>query len=663
MSKYSTTTHPTKQLLQAFGLGQLSAPEQAELEKHIAECDVCCASLHDLPNDTLIERLRVGKTDPNISQAWPRVASANPSRAELRIPKDLLDHPRYRILKQLGAGGMGVVYQAEHRMMERQVALKVISRQLMNNPQAVDRFRQEVKAAGKLSHTNIVTAYDAEQAGDLHFLVMEYVDGVNLLDQVEKRGPLSVRNAANFIRQAALGLQHAADQGMVHRDIKPHNLMLTRDLRVKILDFGLSRFARENTVDAPLINPDNPTATAVASLTTAGMAIGTPDYIAPEQATDSRSSDIRADIYSLGCTFYFLLCGRPPFSQGTAAERIHAHLHTTPISIREIRPEIPEEIAAIISRMLAKDPQARYQKPSEVAQALAEFSKTRVVTETPKPDLAIFAELPNPTTALPSPAVKNTATAKPWSRLPMAMMIGSGTLLVLLLAMLATSRLGSSKDKLSVQKPSPPLVKALPVTPPPSVTPLILKNLRVLFVVPFENFWYQDYAKVNTQLAAKGIQDITIASKKTGYCQPGQDMRGGTQAIHASLALDQVDPNRFDVAIVIGANPLASTEYIANDQQRQIVKNFVNELLLRKKWVLGICGGNAILAETGILRDRPAAWNQYIPQPILKNSGAKWNYKQPVVSLGNYGVITAKDEDCAAELINTLINSLPESSQ
>ena len=171
-------------------------------------------------------------------------------------PKELADHPRYRVLGLLGAGGMGAVYKAEHRLMERPVALKVIRRGLTDDPAAAERFRREVKAAARLSHPHIVRAYDAEQAGDLHFLVMEFVEGTDLARLVAGQGPLPVARACEYARQAALGLQHAFEHGMVHRDIKPQNLMLTPDGQVKVLDFGLARFVSESAPSPPTPSPE-----------------------------------------------------------------------------------------------------------------------------------------------------------------------------------------------------------------------------------------------------------------------------------------------------------------------------------------------------------------------------------------------------------------------
>ncbi len=290
------------------------------------------------------------------------------------LPAELANHARYRILGLLGVGGMGAVYKAEHRVMQRMVAIKVINRNLMQQAASVERFQREVKGAAKLSHPNIVTAYDTEQAGNVHFLVMEFVEGVSLARQVKMRGPMSIVHACHFIRQAALGLQHAHELGMVHRDIKPHNLMLTRKGQVKILDFGLARFAREST--------------PAAELTQEGAVVGTPDYIAPEQALQPQNADIRADIYSLGCTMYFILTGQPPFLTGTCMQKLMAHAERMPPPVHELRPEVPKDLAAVVERMMAKNPANRYQTPAEVAQALAPFiRKSGVSANEPPPGL------------------------------------------------------------------------------------------------------------------------------------------------------------------------------------------------------------------------------------------------------------------------------------
>ncbi len=353
--------HPRPDVLAAFGAGQLEETASAEIAAHLAQCSTCLSALEELPDDAFITRLRASSGET--PEPRPDTASADEPVA---VPPALADHPRYRVIGWLGAGGMGTVYKAEHRVMQRPVALKVIDPRLIDKPAAVERFHREVLAAARLTHPNIVTAHDADQAGATHFLVMEFIDGTNLTRLVSERGPLAVATACNYVRQAALGLQHAFEQGMVHRDIKPHNLVLTGasgptgDLgTIKILDFGLARFVSEN---AP-----------AEDVTEVGTLMGTPDYIAPEQANDCHGADIRADIYSLGCTLYFLLTGRPPFGGGTALEKLVAHLQRKPMPLTERRQDVPPELARVIERMMAKDPARRYQTPAEVAAALAPF--------------------------------------------------------------------------------------------------------------------------------------------------------------------------------------------------------------------------------------------------------------------------------------------------
>ncbi len=282
------------------------------------------------------------------------------------MPPELANHSKFRILKELGRGGMGVVYKAENRFMEMTVALKVINKSLLDNPAALERFDREVRAAAKLVHPHIVRALDAERAGELRLLVMEFVEGASLFDVLKKKGPLPIPHACHYARQAALGLQHAHEQGMVHRDIKPHNLMLTPRGQVKILDFGLARLASEQKRGG--------------GLTRTGDFMGTPDYVAPEQAMDASQADIRADIYSLGCTLYALLTGRPPFQEDSVVNLVLAHIQKEPVSLSQLRSDIPAELSAVVDRMLTKDPAQRFQTPLEVAQALAPFCKT-----SPKP--------------------------------------------------------------------------------------------------------------------------------------------------------------------------------------------------------------------------------------------------------------------------------------
>jgi serine/threonine protein kinase len=303
----------------------------------------------------------------------------------------------YRVLERLGEGGMGQVFKARHQRLERVVALKLIRKDLLADPEIVARFYREIQIISGLEHPNIILAYDAGPLGATHFLAMEYVEGTDLQRMVKQTGPLPLAQACDYVRQAALGLQYAHEKGLVHRDIKPSNLMvvsgqcsvvsktvaataapLTNDhlplTIVKILDLGLARLQRN------AVNQD-PGLGATHTLTpVGGVMLGTPDYAAPEQALDFHQADIRADIYSLGCTFFFLLTGQPPFADGTILQRLWRHQQAEPPPLDQFRPDIPAELAAILGRMLAKRPEDRYQSPAEVATALEPFLTLQTAT-------------------------------------------------------------------------------------------------------------------------------------------------------------------------------------------------------------------------------------------------------------------------------------------
>jgi serine/threonine protein kinase/WD40 repeat protein len=273
---------------------------------------------------------------------------------------DLLLGP-YRILDRLGAGGMGQVFKAYHVSMDRIIALKLIPRDRVSDPTALARFNREVRAVAKLSHPNIVIAFEVNQSGQTPYLAMEYVAGIDLARLVQQSGPLPIPRACEYVRQAAAGLQHAHEKGLVHRDIKPGNLIVARPNGdaapvIKILDFGLARFESESG--------------QAARLTQLGKVVGTVDYVAPEQAENARTADIRADIYSLGCTLFYLLTGMPPFQGDDLVEKLGARLQGNAPLVRESRPEVSPALEGILAKMLARNPNDRYQMPGDVAKAL-----------------------------------------------------------------------------------------------------------------------------------------------------------------------------------------------------------------------------------------------------------------------------------------------------
>jgi eukaryotic-like serine/threonine-protein kinase len=269
---------------------------------------------------------------------------------------------KYKVLEKLGSGGMGAVYLCEHKLMRRRVAVKVLPTAKASDDSSLQRFYREARAVAALDHPNIVHAYDIDQDEQLHFLVMEYVDGASFQELVKASGPLDIGRACHYIRQAARGLDHASSKaGIVHRDIKPGNILVDRVGVVKILDMGLARFFNDED--------DNVTKNFDETV------LGTADYLAPEQAVDSHSVDIRADIYSLGATFYFLLCGRTPFGDGTVAQKLIWHQSRQPKPVTEFRKDVPPDLSALLLKMMAKLPDDRFQTPMELADALEPFTR------------------------------------------------------------------------------------------------------------------------------------------------------------------------------------------------------------------------------------------------------------------------------------------------
>jgi serine/threonine protein kinase len=339
---------------------------------------------------------------------------------------------KYKVLERLGSGGMGSVYLCEHKLMRRRVAVKVLPTAKADDPSSLERFYREARAVAALDHPNIVRAYDIDQDDNLHFLVMEYVDGASLQEVIKKTGAMDVSRAAHYIRQAAQGLQHAHETaGLVHRDIKPGNILVDRNGTVKILDMGLARFFHDEEDILTKKYDEN--------------VLGTADYLAPEQALDSHAVDIRADIYSLGATFYFCLTGRTPFSEGTVAQKLIWHQTRQPKTIVSIRPEVPEGLIAVIDKMMAKEAGQRYQTPQAVMDALVPWTQSPVA---PPPDeemphlcpAALGATVSEPAPAastvpsapgMPSPSPKKNwqVSGSPTSRTPEAAPgRGTGTL-------------------------------------------------------------------------------------------------------------------------------------------------------------------------------------------------------------------------------------------
>src|SRR5580704_14359463 len=397
----TASLHPADETLVSYGLGKLDETVAGTVSQHLEQCAPCRQRVAELSGDSFVGRLRQAQPrrdeapvrpktiveaepydraragDPG-KQALEERASSMPSLRVMSLevggslPPELVNHPQYEIIRELGRGGMGVVYLARNKLMDRLEVLKLLSQEMLGKPERVERFLREIQAAAKLHHPNVVAAYTAFPMGKMLVFAMEYVGGDDLAKRVRARGPLPVLNACYFAYQTAQGLQHAHKRGMIHGDIKPGNLILSRQGKkgtVKILDFGLAKVTSEQKIDG--------------TLTQQGQMLGTPDYIAPEQTLDAQKADIRSDIYSLGCTLYHLLTGNPPFSGNTLYAVLQAHHATEARMVNLVRPEVPVELAAVVAKMMAKEPNRRYQTPTEAAQALKPFLKPRGLTSRP----------------------------------------------------------------------------------------------------------------------------------------------------------------------------------------------------------------------------------------------------------------------------------------
>ena len=289
------------------------------------------------------------------------------------LPPELHNHPDYEVVREIGRGGMGVVYLARHRSLDRYEALKILNASTSQSGLAAARFLQEIRSAARVSHTHIVTTYTAFPIGVGFCHAMQFIEGESVADMVRRKGPLPSARAAYYAQQVLWGLQHAHEEGMVHRDIKPSNLMVERRGKrhaIKILDFGLAKAVSEGTgTDL--------------GLTGEGAMLGTPLYMAPEQARDARTADIRADMYSLGCTLFYMLTGHPPFVRVGAAEVIAAHQLTPPPRADQVNSECPPALADLIFRLMSKKPEERFATPGDAAAQMGPFVRPDAMPSMP----------------------------------------------------------------------------------------------------------------------------------------------------------------------------------------------------------------------------------------------------------------------------------------
>jgi serine/threonine-protein kinase len=654
-----TEAHPDPRTLAAFARGDLPPDELAAVAEHVNGCDTCCAVLRDTPDDSLVGLARAAAADTPTDQGTvPPLALP----VDDPVPPQLADHPRYRVSGQLGAGGMGVVYKAHDRIMDRVVVLKVMAPHLIARAGALDRFHREVKVAARLNHPNIVTAYDAGEAGGLHFLVMEYVEGVSLERYVSRKGPLPVVEAAKVARQVAQGLQHAAEMKMVHRDIKPANLMVTRKGQVKILDFGLARFARTAT-EGEAVGPDQSPPTAVNQL------MGTPDYLSPEQARSSPDIDIRSDLYSLGATLYFLLTGSVPFPHATTLiDKLLAHTEEQPAAVWKLRPEVPAGLAAVIDKLMAKNRADRFTTPAEAAAALAPYAKATdphlaaptappapapgtvpippTVPGAPPPpgaadDVFAFtdesdARVPDGPTPVP-PARRTAAGRSGWSG--QRKMLAGFAALGLLVGVALAVRSGNKPTppnpdgEKSAAKAADPSAKTSPGkrAGPPPLNPWRGEGpMKVLLVLPERGLWFADYRNV------KGAVEKLKGTAVTAAAGPGParlvshpDNRGPPVPIDVRLTAD-MDLTEYAAVAFVGYDV---SEYVGETPGGRAAREVMRRMIEADRFVCGVCTGQRVLAETGLLRGRQAAYNREVADAFpTGRSGIAWQSDGAVLS-------------------------------
>ncbi len=371
---------PSREVLVGYRSGQLDDTSSRAVCDHVATCLSCQAALQSMVDPSEVPHSVVRSHSPRqaVDESTDATSAATTGPGSVSHQPDnqcqIAEHPESSVIRQVGGcqlfeiisdSGMATVYRPRHARLNRPVVVKLLRDNLLQEPKALLRFRREMAAAGALEHPNVVWASHAGEHEGTPYIVMEYVDGLNLSQIVTRCGPLQVADTCEIVRQAALGLQCIFEHGMVHRDIKPSNVMLSCDGVVKILDLGIARLSAQELG-------------MVEQITETAIALGTADYMAPEQISDARLVDIRADIYSLGCTLYELLSGRPPFCDGqhrTTVKKLLAHGRETAPPLQRERPDVPYKLARILDRMLAKDRSVRFSTPAELVDALRSFSE------------------------------------------------------------------------------------------------------------------------------------------------------------------------------------------------------------------------------------------------------------------------------------------------
>lgn len=421
----TATECPSIERLKDLTLGRLAEEDSDSMLDHLRDCAVCQSELETIGDgeDSLIQAIRSPEDasewihepqcDMAVIAALGAIGIGQQSPTVSEMPAFPVSIGEYEIVRPLGRGGMGNVYLARHTKLGRLVALKVLAGHRLADAKMKERFEAEMRAVGQLSHPGIVSAHDAREIDGTAVLITEFIDGMDLAQLVPRTGPIEIADACDLIRQVAVALQYTSDQGFVHRDVKPSNIMLSRSGEVKLLDLGSAR----------LQEPRHETS----GLTGTGQAMGTADYIAPEQVTDSRGVDVRADIYSLGCTLFKLLTGHAPFAGpqcATAFAKMTAHVSTPPPVLSDFLPDAPAGLIKLVASMLDKDPTSRPQTPMQVAEKLKQFASDANLS-----GLIARAETASPERAPTShPETKVSSQTQSWRRrtVPLTAAIAAG---------------------------------------------------------------------------------------------------------------------------------------------------------------------------------------------------------------------------------------------